>query len=54
MSRIEEALEKAARFRNNREPEIQEKPAAVQTRRKAAPVISYPRIGSAGTWSRLA
>jgi len=46
MSRIEEALEKAARFRNNREQEIQEKPVAVQARRKAAPVISYPRIGT--------
>lgn len=46
MSRIEEALEKAARFRISRELEIKEKPAAVQVQRKASPIIRYPQIGT--------
>ncbi|MRR55612.1 MAG: tyrosine-protein kinase family protein [Deltaproteobacteria bacterium] len=46
MSRIEEALEKAVRFRNNRELEIKEKPLAVQAQRNASPIISYPQTGT--------
>ena len=46
MSRIEEALEKAARFRSIRELEIKEKPAAVQVQCKPSPLIRYPLTGT--------
>lgn len=49
MSRIEEALEKAARFRNDRELDRKEKPAAVQVPRDASPNICYPQIEAPAT-----
>ena len=46
MSRIEEALEKAARFRSTREFEVKEEPVAVPAQRKVSPIIRYPLSGT--------